>query len=101
MTPIRFVMPRISGISDENGAHGLAELCHFDDQLIDFIFGTHVDAAGGFVHHKYRRVALQPLAENHLLLVSAGKSRDRVCRSHTLGVHDIDLIGRRFDHLVF
>ena len=77
----------------------LALLGHVDDQLIDLILCTYVDASRRFIHHKDLRFPLQPLAKDNLLLISAGQAGDHVIRSHALGVHDLDFLVGGLHHL--
>ena len=46
------------------------------------------------------RVSFKPLAENDLLLVSAGQRCNGIRGTHALGVHDVDLVGGGLYHLV-
>ena len=77
----------------------LALLCHLNDQLINFVLRTDVNASGRIIHQEYLRITLQPFSENYLLLVSAGQTRNGILRSHAFGVHDADFPGGRLDHL--
>ena len=82
-----------------NHDDGLSLLCHADNQLVDLILRTYVDTARRLVHHEYLRAALQPLSENDLLLVAAGKAGNHVIRTHTLGMHDFYFLCRGLYHL--
>ena len=44
-------------------------LAIFDDQLIYFVFGVHIDSSCRLIHHKYLRTAFQPFSKNNFLLV--------------------------------
>ena len=66
--------------------HGLALFGELVDQLINFVLGPDVDASGGFVEDDHLGVALEPLGENDLLLVAAGKRAGDL-----LGAGDLDL----------
>ena len=71
---MRLVMPRISGISEETTMMVLPCLAMLDDELVDLVLGADVDAARGLVHEEDLRPALEPLAEDDLLLVAAGEA---------------------------
>jgi hypothetical protein len=43
------------------------------DQGVDLLLGADVDAAGRLVEDQHARLARQPAAQDHLLLVAAGE----------------------------
>ena len=43
------------------------------DQPVDFVLSTHIDATGGLVQDQNLGLSEHPLAQNHFLLIAAGK----------------------------
>ena len=73
-----------------NHQNRLALVGQIDDQLVNFILGAHVDAAGGLVQEQDLRVGQQPAAQNDLLLVAAGQAADLRLLGGRLGAHGVD-----------
>ena len=54
------------GRNDNDGFSAVRQLI---DELIDFVFGAHVDSAGGFVQNQHFRVGIQPFSQDDFLLI--------------------------------
>jgi len=70
---MRSLMPRISGNSDENHQHRLAGGGEVIYQAVNFNLGAHIHTARRLIEDHDIGICLQPLGEDHFLLIATGK----------------------------
>ena len=78
-TRTRWLMPRISGNSDEIIRIADPLLGHPRDQGVDLRLSADVDAARQLVQDQNLRFCRQRASEDNLLLIAAGRSRPTAC----------------------
>ena len=94
ITMMRSLMPSTSGISDEIMITATPCPASCDDEPVDLRLGADIDAARRLVEDEDLRIGQQPAADQHLLLVAAGKVLDPLLHVRRLDPQRLAHLGR-------